>query len=175
MPDEPSPRPMTYIARPNLGAYERLHRRKNSFLSAPFIRVQLITSVHVALMGVLGCVVAQTVGNQPLTLSEVLAAGIAVFVVQALAMYAHQSRAIQRGVARFAEQKLSWFCEISDEGFQSRSNSGVVSLVPWSLMKLQLEDPDAWWIEYEQTGLVIFREPLRVAGLEDEFRRRIGH
>ena len=69
---------------------------------------------------------------------------------------------------------LSWDCKISDESYSFTDTNGIGSIIPWRLMKVKLEITDAWLIEYgDQRSVIIFRKPLRTAGLEDEFRKRI--
>lgn len=68
----------------------------------------------------------------------------------------------------------SWACEISSKSYVFSSSEGLKTSVPWELMKIEREDPGLYQINYLHYTIPIYRKPLRDAGLEEEFRSRIG-
>lgn len=67
----------------------------------------------------------------------------------------------------------SWDCELTDEAWISRTLSGVTTIIPWKALKIVGEHKDAWLVDYGDLSYAL-RQPLREAGLEEEFKKRIG-
>lgn len=68
----------------------------------------------------------------------------------------------------------SWECVMTDESWTSISGEGVSLSIPWKLMKIDFESDDAWVVSYGSAEMTVDRHSLQDAGLEDEFRSRIG-
>lgn len=69
---------------------------------------------------------------------------------------------------------LAWTCEIAPEVWRFVGNQCGDIEIPWNIMRVKFEHPDAWLISYGDQEVMVYREPLRAAGLEDLFRSRIG-
>jgi hypothetical protein len=67
-----------------------------------------------------------------------------------------------------------WTCEMTEKGWSYRGRNGVLTFIPWSLMRQKMDHPEAWLIDFGAHQTWVFRQPLRDAGLEDEFRNRMG-
>ena len=65
-------------------------------------------------------------------------------------------------------------CTLSPEHWTYTNQDGFITSIPWKIMKLTLETPDAWLITASGQEIFVYRQPLREAGLEEEFRKRIG-
>jgi hypothetical protein len=85
----------------------------------------------------------------------------------------HYARAIDKTRSDPYEGE-AWQCTMDDERWTSRSKNGLVISIPWKMMKVNCELPDGWAIGYYNSQMWVYREPLRKAGLEEEFKRRIG-
>ena len=70
----------------------------------------------------------------------------------------------------------TWQCVIDDRGWSVSDERGYSYFIPWELMRQLIEHPEGWHILVEHTKVQIwvFRQPLRAAGLEEEFRSRMG-
>ena len=92
--------------------------------------------------------------------------GLVVTAVWYLAWWDHTSRALLGTV---------WHCEITDEVWSYAQSDGVRTAIPWSTMTIKMEHPEAWIIEYgnRKAKIFVYREPLRRAGLEEEFLKRL--
>ena len=69
----------------------------------------------------------------------------------------------------------SVLCTVSEDAWSFRMPSGVRTEVPWQAMRLLFEHPDGWIIHYDQVTMIVFRSPLKAAGLDEEFRKRLQH
>lgn len=67
-----------------------------------------------------------------------------------------------------------WQCEMTDEGWSYADGYGVRTFIPWKVMRLKFEHPDAWLIEYRGEQVWVIRDALRKAELEETFRALIG-
>lgn len=67
-----------------------------------------------------------------------------------------------------------WQCELTEEGWSFCDKLGVRRFIPWTIMKLLFEHSDGWLVQSGSEQIWVFRGPLREAGLEEEFRTRIG-
>lgn len=68
----------------------------------------------------------------------------------------------------------TWRCTLTAEGWTFAELEGASTFIPWRAMKLVLETPAIWEVRYGKDSVLVFREPLRRAGLEQEFCERIG-
>lgn len=66
-----------------------------------------------------------------------------------------------------------WTCTMDPEKWTFEDQDGVVTAIPWNHMRITEETPDVWYVTYGGREIFVFREPLRAAGLEDEFKSRI--
>lgn len=66
-----------------------------------------------------------------------------------------------------------WTCVLTDESFTSFDRKGIGYTVPWREMEVEFETDDIWVIRFDHRHMYVEREPLRQAGLEDEFRSRV--
>lgn len=64
-------------------------------------------------------------------------------------------------------------CTLTDEAWTFTDKHGVTTSIPWKIMRFECETDDAWMIEYAGRYLPVFRQPLRDAGPEADFRERI--
>lgn len=69
---------------------------------------------------------------------------------------------------------VSWDCEHADENYCVTDPNGSTTHYPWRLMKIEASDPDYWDVSCRSLEIIVFREPLRQAGLEEDFERRLG-
>jgi len=70
-----------------------------------------------------------------------------------------------------------WTCTITDEVWSFRRQNGLTLSIPWKIMRLGCVHPDGWLIFYGRSdaeNVVVYRQALREAGLEEEFLRRIA-
>jgi len=98
--------------------------------------------------------------------------GVFAAVASAILIIASMSTASQN--LGKADERKSWQCAISDWAYTCTDESSVTLSIPLRSMRIILEDPDAWLVTYPGGDMVVFRNPLRAAGLEEEFRRRVG-
>ena len=78
--------------------------------------------------------------------------------------------AIDKGQrARDSEIGEVWECEMTDEGWSSKSRDGVLVSYPWRVMRLAFSHQDGYLIEVPGSSTVIDRKPLVDAGLEEMF------
>ena len=76
---------------------------------------------------------------------------------------------------RDGAEGMNWTCTMTEEGWSFQQADGLLTFIPWSLMTLTQEQPDAWLVNYgEGLDTWVYRRALRENGLEDEFFRRIG-
>lgn len=68
----------------------------------------------------------------------------------------------------------TWECELSDEAYCCKDSMGIGVQIPWSQMKVKLEHPDGYVVNYWNRDVIIFRKPLKDAGLDEEFAQRIS-
>ncbi|MBV6458425.1 MAG: hypothetical protein HONBIEJF_01552 [Fimbriimonadaceae bacterium] len=68
-----------------------------------------------------------------------------------------------------------WDCEISDRHWKTTDQFGFTRTYLWHQMEVISEFPEAWWIRVEAFDIIVFRKPLREAGVEDAFRERMAH
>jgi len=67
----------------------------------------------------------------------------------------------------------TWTCVLTDEGWSYRNVDGLLRFIPWTAMSLRYEHKDGWLIQFGSEEVLVFRSPLREAGLEEEFRKRM--
>ncbi|HZH97932.1 MAG TPA: hypothetical protein VEX38_03095 [Fimbriimonadaceae bacterium] len=75
-----------------------------------------------------------------------------------------------------SSQPRYYDCELTEEGWGFKTPNGVARFIPWKSMRLEYEFPNMWSVKYgplEEDHVVVYREPLRRAGLEEEFRSRL--
>lgn len=72
-----------------------------------------------------------------------------------------------------AQEGTVWDCSFDDLAWSFTKRGGSTLTIPWSLMTISYEHEDAWLVSYEKTEIWIFRGPLRKAGLEAEFLKRL--
>jgi hypothetical protein len=74
------------------------------------------------------------------------------------------------------EVKLAprWTTHLLESGLETEHENGLILHIPWKLMEIKSETEDAWTVQYLETKIVIFRKPMREAGFEDEFLRRVA-
>lgn len=72
-----------------------------------------------------------------------------------------------------ADRGEVWTCELTKDAWTFARKNGVLTSIPWKLMEIGLEGPDFWEVRYGRFQVLVFRQPLRRAGLEGEFLRRI--
>jgi hypothetical protein len=66
-------------------------------------------------------------------------------------------------------------CEITDAAWTISDSEGGSTRIPWGFMTIKMKHPEAWLIEYGQSKarMFVYREPLRQAGLEQQFLQRL--
>ncbi|CAN5397792.1 hypothetical protein BH11ARM1_BH11ARM1_16530 [soil metagenome] len=66
-------------------------------------------------------------------------------------------------------------CEYSFESdaFVMLKENGIGYRMPWGLIKMEKTPGDTWLVQTDEFGVSIDRIPMREAGLEEEFLRRI--
>ena len=73
-----------------------------------------------------------------------------------------------------AQEGTVWDCSFDDLAWTFTKRGGTTLSIPWTLMKVTFEHDDAWLVRFEETEIWIYRAALRKAGLEEEFRQRLG-
>ena len=82
-----------------------------------------------------------------------------------------QESANQKQIKVLQDQK--WVCQITEDAYTFTDRDGISKSIPWRLMKLEVEDPDAWGIKFGNEQIVIYRKPLKESGLDDEFMKHL--
>jgi hypothetical protein len=67
-----------------------------------------------------------------------------------------------------------WQCDMTELGWSFQGKSGMLRFIPWELIRPTFEHEDGWLARCEEVELLIYRKPLREAGLEEVFRARMG-
>lgn len=75
--------------------------------------------------------------------------------------------------AHFVPEQVD--CSLTEESWRFRRPSGVMTEIPWRAMRLSLELPNAWIVQYGSDKVIVYRRPLREAGLEAEFASHLGY
>ncbi len=63
---------------------------------------------------------------------------------------------------------------LTPERWGVTDSNGVTVTIPWRIMEITFETEDAWVVHFGSDEMTIDRIGLREAGLEDEFRARVG-
>ncbi|HEY0867501.1 MAG TPA: hypothetical protein VGE01_08985 [Fimbriimonas sp.] len=106
--------------------------------------------------------------DQPFLIGMALAIGTLLPFVY---LWEYARKGIERGNA--AHEGKRWICSLTPESWTFTDQDGVATSIPWRLMKIDVETPDAWFVKYGASEVLVYRQPLRDAGLEEEFRSRI--
>ncbi len=67
----------------------------------------------------------------------------------------------------------TWECEITADYWTTTDRKGLRVHYPWKQMEITYESLEGWIVRCGGTEVVVYRAPLRAAGLEDEFLKRI--
>jgi len=171
MADSNEPATMSYVAAMDSVAYARVVKKN---WRRQWRSVVLRNAQSVAYATVLGaCSACAGSSYSGADFRWRIMSGGAIFAAAVtVILIAAQWDAASRNLANKAGPK-SWQCAISDSAYTFTDQSGIAVSIPWSVMRVELEDPDAWLILYPGGELVVFRKPLRNAGFEEEFRRRV--
>lgn len=113
--------------------------------------------------------ISDRTGNQSYALWSTL--GFAVFL-GIVATWSYCYDQVERAV-KVDLKAQRWTTRILESGLETEQANGIVLIIPWRLMTITAERDDVWMIEYEGNPLAVFRKPMREAGLDEEFRRRV--
>lgn len=96
--------------------------------------------------------------------------------ISALLSFVYLWEYVRKGNEAFSQANsgMRWTCTMNAERWSFEDRDGVVTSIPWKLMRITDETPDVWHISYGLAEVPVWRRPLREAGLEEEFRSRIG-
>jgi len=78
---------------------------------------------------------------------------------------------VSKGLALTCKNQAEevWQGELTPDYWSYTDKRGVKTSIPWSAITIALDIDKAWVISYSKQTLIVFREPLRKAGLEQEF------
>lgn len=117
------------------------------------------------------CIFAQFFGGT-MTVESLVAAIAFGCILAPLAAVNQYHTQIKQSVS--SQRCQSWRCELTDEFYQFTSSDGVRTCIPWRRIKIETEEPEYFAISCGSHENMIYRDPLRRAGLEEEFVRRVG-
>ena len=67
-----------------------------------------------------------------------------------------------------------WDCALTEEYLEFANEDGVTTQMLWSKMEVVVEHPGAWVVRCGEYESIVFRQPLRDAGYEEEFLKLVG-
>jgi hypothetical protein len=70
-------------------------------------------------------------------------------------------------------QSEVWTIEVREDGWSYTGRTGIQGFIPWSQLKVDLDLPDAYLVRAYPMQFLVFRAPLRTAGLDEEFAARV--
>lgn len=164
-------KPLEYVVNPDLKVHERYlwQDGKDRFSEWFYYAATLIPNYGF----LCGCAYAcgQFAGGAG-SWSGIIAAMSMGVVIGPAAAFVEFDKGVRKAIA---EEKLKfWDCVLTESTWQCTDNDGVTTTFPWKSMKIHKTDPDYWEIWCRNHWVLVYRQPLREAGLEEEFERRLG-
>lgn len=68
----------------------------------------------------------------------------------------------------------SWTYEMTEDHWGWTTEDGLSVKAPWTVLKLEVEMPDAYSVRAGSADVVVLKAPLQRAGVEAKFRRKLG-
>jgi hypothetical protein len=140
-----------------------------------WVRAWVVNSLCIGgLLSIFAFQIRQVAGDQPLTAYLFLPFGFAagVMLVYYFVHYHQSLDAMDRHYRESGDGMHEAFFD--DDRWGVTDHNGVTVTIPWTLMEITLETDDAWIVDYGSDEMTVDRVGLREAGLEDEFRARVG-
>lgn len=172
MADENEPVTMSYVADMDPAAYVRVVRKHWRRQWRSRLRRYVGFVATYALVGGLSASVGSTSAGAEF--SWRVMRGGAIFAAVVAVIFLSITWDESRRKLSEAAKPQSWQCAITDASYSITDESGITFLIPWAAMRVEIEDPEAWFIGYSDTDMIVFRKSLRNVNLEEEFRSRVG-
>jgi hypothetical protein len=173
MPLDADAKSFSYTALPDLVAHKRVSKRLARRNARQWVPGYVQFTGFCAIVGAFGYGFGAVSTGEEFNFNGFIVGGLFGIVVGFLwAILVNETRT--NNLVRELK-KSRWECEIADGEFRIRDVDGTGRSIPWGLMTLEVDDPDAWAVKYGKQYMIVFRESLRSAGLEEEFRCRIPH
>jgi hypothetical protein len=163
--------PLKYTVHPDLKVYERYLRRDGKDRLREWIYHALRQIPNYGFLCAGGYAFGQLVGGTTSWPGIVAAMSMGV-IIGPVSTFMDFDGSVHRVLADLKGK--SWDCTLIDSCWQCTDNDGVTTSFPWELMRIEKSDPDYWEISCRNSTVVVFRQPLREAGFEEEFERRLG-
>lgn len=162
---------LKYQVNPDIKVYEKFLRRDGKDRLREWVYYAATQIPNYACLCAAGYAIGQQVGGTN-SLPGIIAAmsiGVIIGPISALVEF---DKSVHKSLA---DEKLkSWDCVLTESSWQCTDNDGVTTVFPWRLMKIVKTDPDYWEIYCRNHWVLVYRQALREAGLEEEFERRVG-
>lgn len=164
-------KPLEYVVNPDLKVYERYLRQDGKDRIREWIYHAASQIPNYGILCACSCAFGQVIGGTT-SWNGIIAAMSLGVIIAPISTLVHFDKSVHQSLAEVKNK--TWTCTLTECCWKLTDDDGVTSSFPWSLIKIEKSDPDYWEISCGKTIVVVFRKPLREAGLEEEFERRLG-